>query len=121
MTNLAELLTDPDVLTKFNIEYLTADIILVRYDTLAGNKPNTYRNTIHLWQKEGWEIPSDDPNIIKDPKITGDESSNTQLFSDVGMSGANHLIAYAVGESAKTIVTTQRLEPLSGGQYKVIP
>lgn len=117
----AKFLADPSVLTQFNVDeqHLTATSIPIYYNTLEGNQPNTYRNTVHLWQVDGWELPPSSPNLIREPLIIADESSSSQDFS-VELTRANYLIAYAVGEGKDAVVTTQRLEPLGDGKYKVI-
>jgi hypothetical protein len=121
MVLLAKLLADPSVLTQFNVDeqHLIATSIPIYYKTLEGNQPNTYKNTVHLWQVDGWEIPPSSPNLIKEPLIIANNPNSSQDFS-VELTHANYLIAYAVGEGRDAVVTTQRLEPLGGGKYKVI-
>jgi hypothetical protein len=122
MVLLAKFLADHPVLTQFNVDeqHLTATSIPIYYNTLEGNQPNTYKNTVHLWQVDGWEVPPSVPNLIKEPLITADNPSAFQYFN-VELTRANYLIAYAVGEGRDAVVTTQRLEPLGDGQYKVTP
>lgn len=121
MVSPTKLLTNPSFLTGFNVdeENLTATNIPICYDTLEGNQPKTYKNTVHLWQVDGWEVPPSSPNLIKEPLIKDDSHSSSQIF-EVELTLANYLIAYAVGEEKDAVVTTQRLEPLGGGKYKVI-
>jgi hypothetical protein len=121
MVSPTKLLTDSSVLTQFNVDedFLTATNIVICYDTLEGNQPNTYKNTVHLWQANDWEIPPSSPNLIKDPLIKKNNSSDRQNFI-VNLTFASYLIAYAVGEGKAAVVTTQCLEPLGGGKYKVI-
>jgi hypothetical protein len=121
MVSPIKLLNDSSVLTQFNVDEknLTATNISISYNTLEGNQPNTYKNTAHLWQVDGWEVPPSSPNLIKEPLIKTNNPSFHQNFS-VELTHANYLIAYAVGEGKDAVVTTQRLEPLGGGKYKVI-
>lgn len=121
MSSPTKLFTDPSVLTEFNVDEknLIATNIPIYYNTLQGNQPNTYKNTVHLWQVNGWEVPPSSSNLIKNPLIKDNNPSSSQDFN-VELTLANYLIAYAVGEGKDAVVTTQRLEPLGGGKYRVI-
>ncbi|WP_338926040.1 hypothetical protein IHE33_00040 [Mycetohabitans endofungorum] len=123
MMTLAQLLDDPAVLTRFEIdgERVQPNSIPFNYDTINGNKPHTYQNTVFLWQTDCWDIPSSDVDLKGKHPIDIDSPSGFQdLTPTEGLSKRNYLIAYAVGKEKNAVVTTLRLEPLGDGKYEVI-
>ena len=119
MMFLAKLLTDSAVLTRFQVdeENLNSTNIPIYYNTLEGNKPNEYDNKFIVWQTDGWDV-SGDP--IKSLPIDSDHASGPQTFTDVGLTDAQYLLGYAVGNQKNAVATTCRLEPQGGGKYNVI-
>ncbi|WP_338862420.1 hypothetical protein [Mycetohabitans rhizoxinica] len=119
MMFLARVLADPAVLTKFQVDQdnLNATSIPIYYNTLEGNQPLTNKNTVYLWQTDGWDTSV---NHLKTFPINSDQASGPQSF-DVELANVNYLIGYAVGEGKGAVVTTQRLETQGGGKWNVIP
>ncbi|SIT70772.1 hypothetical protein SAMN04487769_2519 [Burkholderia sp. b14] len=119
MMFLARLLTDSAVLTRFVVdeENLNSSNIPIHYNTLEGNQPNTYDNKFFVWQTDGWEVNGSPDNTFP---IDSDHASGPITFTDVGLTDANYLLGYAVGNDPKAVATTCRLETQGGGKYKVI-
>jgi hypothetical protein len=118
MSSLFQIFVDSVTLTKFGIsEEVNATRLPGTYNTITGNKPKTYENTIFVWQTGDWEVPEDDPKHSFTMRL--DQASST-FAETVALAGSDYLVGYAVGNKRETVVTTQLLK-FSDGKYTVTP
>lgn len=93
------------LVTNFTIkpEDVTGTQITYRYDTMPGNQPNAYGNTVFIWQTSQVFIPvSTQPahsQIVQSPQPNG-----SSVFQGLSVSSEPYLVAFAVGNSVKNIV-----------------
>ncbi|WP_338926039.1 hypothetical protein IHE33_00035 [Mycetohabitans endofungorum] len=123
MMFLARLLADPTVLTHFAMrdEDVLTDNISFGYNTINGNKPNTYKNTVFLWEVDSWIVPQSEQDVKGKVQITNDSpSSFGDLSPTTPLTNRNYLIGYAVDNTRDAIVATLRIEAQGSGKYKVI-
>lgn len=101
--------------TRFTIkpQDVTGTQITYHYDSMAGNQPNTYGNTVFLWQTSQQAVPIN-TSPLKSQLVSSNQPNGSNIFSDLSVSRESYLVAYAVGNSVKNIVATVFI-PASGG------
>lgn len=88
------------------IENYTADTVSLKYNTLNGNQPYTYLNSVMIW--EAAVIPWGVPPIAQE-RIPQNGQSGTFVMSGFTISSNQYIIGYAVGENETEICTTAQI------------
>lgn len=87
-------------LTNIKIQQVTSDAIVVGYNSLPDNRPNTYGNFIAIWQNQN-QIPWDqDP--ISTQSIPNDQQQGTVFFPGLTVQDNDYIIGWSVGPTLST-------------------
>ncbi|HEY6327915.1 MAG TPA: hypothetical protein VI756_01165 [Blastocatellia bacterium] len=81
--------------TLLNALQVTPDIVVLGFNTLPGNMPNTYGNFAALWQGTG-EIPWSAQPLAIQP-IATNTPSGTIAFTGLDLHGNAYVLGYSVG------------------------
>lgn len=82
--------------TQIRIDYVTADVIGVSYNTLAGNMPNTYGNFVAIWQNHN-SIPWNQEPLKTQPIATNTQAGSLAFLDLPPITNNSYIIGYAVG------------------------
>lgn len=117
---MALLLAVPQQTTlQTNVTIQSSDVtgtqITTHYDTMPGNQPNSYGNTLYLWQTGGQFIP---PNTqpSKFQLIGANQPNGSSIFMGLDVSQEAYLVGYAVGNDPSNIVSTVFIPATGSGQ-----
>ncbi|HEY6327916.1 MAG TPA: hypothetical protein VI756_01170 [Blastocatellia bacterium] len=81
--------------TLLTVDFVTADIIGLTFDTMPGNQPNTYGNFVAIWQNQN-EIPwNQDPLNVK--PIPTNTQAGSISFDGLTTNNNSYIIGYSVG------------------------
>ncbi|MGC3028958.1 hypothetical protein ACPUER_28110 [Burkholderia sp. DN3021] len=102
--------------TSFTIQPqdVTGTQITFHYDSMPGNQPNTYGNTVFLWQTSQPFIPVN-TQPLNAQLITNNQPNGSNVFLGLSVSSEPYLVAFAVGNSVKNIVDSVYIQA-SGNQ-----
>lgn len=93
---------------------VTGTQITFHYDSMAGNQPNSYGNTVFLWQTSQQAIPVN-TQPLNAQLISSNQPNGSNVFMGLSVSSESYLVAYAVGNAVKNIVASVFI-PATGGQ-----
>ena len=99
--------------TTLSISTVTPTFIIGGYNTLSGNSPNTYGNTIFLWQNNN-SIPYNLPPLLAQA-VTGNSQSGSYTLK-AQLQNYAYILGYAVGPDPAQICATAFI-PATGTQY----
>jgi hypothetical protein len=85
--------------------------IVFEYSTLPGNQPNTYGNTVFLWQTSSSVVPVG-VSPIASSVIASNQQTGSALLSAT-VSTSSYLLAYATGPRVENVCATAFI-PASG-------
>lgn len=88
------------------IENYTADTVSLKYNTLSGNQPNLYLNTVMIWESSviPWTVPP-----LACEQIPQNGQSGTVVMSGFVISSSQYIIGYAVGNLVTDICATAQI------------
>jgi hypothetical protein len=86
--------TNP-ALTTLTINVVTADQIILTYNTVPDNRPNTYGNFVAIWQNQN-QIPYNQDPLSKQ-NIPNDTQKGDMAFDGLSVTENDYIIGYAVG------------------------
>ncbi|RBL89315.1 hypothetical protein [Chitinophaga flava] len=72
------------------------NFVSIYFDTLPGNKPSTYGNTVSIWQNADETIPWDSP-AYKTKKIDKDTPNGDAIFEGLNLDLYSYVLGYSVG------------------------
>jgi hypothetical protein len=72
------------------------------YNTMPGNQPSTYGNTVFIWQTPSEQIPPSKP--LKKSAVAGDTPDGSDVFEGLEVTNNSYLLAYATGPELKNAV-----------------
>jgi len=104
--------------TEIAVGFVSASVIVCTYNTLPGNQPNIYRNTVFLWMDT--ETISYDAPPLAAQTVGGNAPSGSVAFPlDIQLE-KQYLVAYAVGPNASQICSWAHIPATtaSGGQMR---
>ncbi len=81
--------------TQFHAPSVTGNAILVAYNTLPGNRPNSYGNYVAIWQNHN-SIPWNTPPL-KVQKIVDNTPSGSMTFGGLDITQNSYILGYSVG------------------------
>jgi hypothetical protein len=84
---------------------VTGTQITFHYDTLPGNQPNSYGNTVYLWQTSSQMIPIN-TTPLNSQAIASNQPNGSNVFMGLSVSEESYLVAFAVGGAVSNIVST---------------
>jgi hypothetical protein len=76
-------------------------IITLAYNTMAGNQPSTYANTVYIWQNDG-AIPYNQTPLASKPVPTNTQSGSMN-FDNLQVQTLAYIIGYATGNNVTNI------------------
>ncbi|KVU25201.1 hypothetical protein WK65_14230 [Burkholderia ubonensis] len=93
------------LVTSFTIQPqdVTGTQITFHYDSMPGNQPNSYGNTVFLWQTSQVAVPINTTPLASQ-LISGNQPNGSNVFMGLSVSTESYLMAYAVGNNVKNIV-----------------
>jgi hypothetical protein len=93
--------------TSFTIQSsdVTGSQITCHYDTMPGNQPNSYGNTLYLWQTSQQFVPIN-TTPTSSQKISSNQPNGSFIFQNLNVSIESYLVAYAVGNTVQNIVAS---------------
>ena len=80
---------------------ITANMVSLEFNTISGNMPNTYNNTLFLWQNA--DIIPFDTEPLKKQAIDVNTKDGSVVFEDLDLQRKSYIIAYSLSERAKDI------------------
>lgn len=88
------------------VENYTADTVSLKYNTLSGNQPATYLNSVMIWEASviPWTVPP-----ITSEQIPQNGQSGTFVMSGFVISNSQYIIGYAVGNQVTDICATAQI------------
>lgn len=108
--------------TSLTIDYVGADQIVVSYDTLPNNMPNTRGNYLVLWQNTDTIPWNQEP--LKKQNIDTNTQNGSMTFMDLEITSQSYIVGYAVGpekasgEQKYGAICSTAFIPPSGDQYQ---
>ena len=100
---------------------ITGTQITFHYDSMPGNQPNTYGNTVFLWQTSQPVIPVNTAPY-NSQLIGSNQPNGSSVFLGLSVSAESYLVAFATGPAVKNIVTAIFIPASNGGPAKpVVP
>ncbi|WDD90627.1 hypothetical protein Bsp3421_000491 (plasmid) [Burkholderia sp. FERM BP-3421] len=100
-------------------EDITGTQITFHYDSMPGNQPNTYGNTVFLWQTSQAAIPVNTAPY-NSQLISGNQPNGSNVFMGISVSAESYLVAFATGNTVKNIVAAIFIPPSNGGPAKPV-
>lgn len=92
---------------------VTGTQIQLAYNTMPGNQPSTYSNTVFIWQS-GAAIPYNQKPLGSQPVPTNTQSGS-MTFKDLQVQTKDYIIGYAVGSDPGNICAWVYIPPVGGG------
>jgi len=86
----------------FSLTNVTGTTIDYAWETMPGNLPETYGNTVFLWQTAAQQVPSTAP--AKSQAVGSDDEDGSDQFGELQLTEESYLVAYAVGGKVANIV-----------------
>lgn len=104
--------------TSFTIEPsdITGTQITYEYDSMAGNQPNSYGNTVFLWQTSQQAIPINTKPYASQV-VSSNQPNGSSIFENLNVSVESYLVAYAVGSTVQNIVASVYIPSSGSGPY----
>lgn len=81
--------------TSLKIDFAGADQISVSFDTMPGNQPNSYGNSIAIWQNQNTVPWNQEP--LKVQAIDRNTPSGSMGFHGLNITNNSYIIGYMVG------------------------
>jgi hypothetical protein len=108
--------TQSALATSFSIQPqdVTGTQITFHYDSMAGNQPNAYGNTVFLWQTSQQSIPIN-TKPSNSQIIASNQPNGSGVFMGLSVSNESYLVGYAVGSSVQNIVASVFIPATGGG------
>lgn len=100
--------------TGLMINAVFPNAIAGTYDTISGNQPNTYANTLFLWQNTN-AIPYNQAPLASF-SVPGNTQMGSFAFSGISVQAWPYIIGYAVGPNPAQICSTAYI-PATGSAY----
>jgi hypothetical protein len=91
--------------TKLQAASISGTIVSIEYDTLSGNMPNSYGNSVTLWQNSN-TIPWNQKHPLKTQSIPGDTKDGSFEFTGLELTENSYIIGYSVGTDVGNICST---------------
>ena len=116
MPRSAEMPPQTPLATLFSVQsgQVSGNQIGFDYETMAGNQPHSYENTVFLWQTPAQSVPINTPPKKSDP-ILSTQPDGSQFFKGLDIENYSYLLGYAVGKDVKNVVATVFVPTLNGG------
>jgi hypothetical protein len=93
---------------------VTGTQITFHYDTMPGNQPNSYGDTVFLWQTSQQAIPINTAPL-NSQLISNNQPNGSNVFMNLSVSSESYLVALATGNSVKNIVASVFIQATGGG------
>jgi hypothetical protein len=100
--------------TTVNAQAISGTQILLSYNTMPGNQPSTYSDTVFIWQS-GPTIPYNQKPLGSQAVPTNTQSGS-MVFKDLQIQTKDYIIGYAVGADPTNICSWAYIPPVGGGQ-----
>ncbi|MFL5540209.1 MAG: hypothetical protein ACJ8J0_14560 [Longimicrobiaceae bacterium] len=88
--------------------------ITYHFDTMPGNQPNSYGNTVFLWQTSQQAVPIN-TTPTSSQKVSANQPNGSNIFQNLTVSTESYLVAYAVGSTVQNIVASVFIPATGGG------
>jgi len=87
--------------TIIQVAAVSGTSITYSYNTLSGNQPNTYGDTLFLWQNQA-QIPYNEPPTSS-YTIPGNTQAGGYTWNQLSIGTNSYIVGYAVGTDVKNI------------------
>jgi hypothetical protein len=104
------------ITTGFSIPQggITGTQITIDYDTMPGNQPSAYGDTIFLWQTSAPQVPTGLQPQSTWPVPTN-QPNGSNVFGNLQVTNEAYLLAFAVGPALKNICATVFVPAIGAG------
>ncbi len=90
--------------TLLTIRGVTPHQVLIEYDTLVGNDPSGFKNSVAIWQSAN-QVPWNQPPLHTQG-VPGTTQAGSMVFDGLEIQRKSYIIGYALGEGVGTICST---------------
>jgi len=96
----------------------TGTTIPVAYDTMPGNQPAEFGNTLFLWQA-GNDIPWEQ-EPLKAQSVSSNTQDGSDVFFDLQVTTRSYIVGYAVGPEKTQVCASVFIPAVGEGDHKLL-